>query len=110
MHLKNKQKWLRVQIGAAEKQGEKLLVTLNAVDLYANKKDSLLFFKTKEILNDLCNKIFYRKDRLSNEIDFNDLDYIYKKSSHISNFEDFISSLNFCGQIKKWNYTWFCKQ
>ena len=61
---------------------------LNDVDLYANKKDNLLFSKQKEISNELYNKRFDRKNRLSHEIDFKDLYFVYKTSNHTIKFDD----------------------
>ena len=61
---------------------------LNDVDLYANKRDNLLFSKQKEISNELYNKRFDRKNRLSHESDFTDLHFVYKTSNHTIKFDD----------------------
>ena len=58
------------------------------------KKCNLLFLKQQKIIfNILYNKRFIETKRLINEIDFNDLHYIYGQSSHIIKFDDFISPL-----------------
>ena len=73
---------------------------LNDVDLYANKKDNLLFSKQKEISNELYNERFDRKNRLSQEIDFKDLYCGYKTSNHTIKFDDLRRPKNLYDQTK----------
>lgn len=52
------------------------------------EKGYSLFLKQK-MLNDIYNKLFDRTDRLGNEIDANDLDYMYRTLNRTSKFDDF---------------------
>ena len=65
------------------------------------KECNLLFLKQQKIIfNKLYNKRFIETNRLINQIDFNDLHYIYEHSSHIIKFDDFVSPLYSHDQIK----------
>ena len=55
-----------------------------AVDLYANKKDNLLFLKQKKIFIEYYNKRLNEIDRFNKEIDFNGLNFANKFTSIIS--------------------------
>lgn len=52
------------------------------------EKGYSLFLKQK-MLNDIYNKLFDRTDRLGNEIDANDLDYMYRTLNRTNKFDDF---------------------
>ena len=89
------------QIEAVEKQGKKQLAVPSDIDLYANKKDNLLFFKQKEIFNYHYGKRFDRMDRLTHKMYFNELYYVYKICGYIIKLDDFIRLIDFCDKIKK---------
>ena len=69
-HFKNKKNKRQVKYmekKKAEKQREKKLASPN---LYASKKDSLLFLIQKEVFNELYYEIFDGIDKLNKEIDY----------------------------------------
>ena len=47
----------------------------------------------KQSCNDIYNKLFDRTDRLGNEIDPNDLDYVYRTLNRTNKFDDFSGSM-----------------
>lgn len=47
----------------------------------------------KQSCNDIYNKLFDRTDRLGNEIDPNDLDYVYRTPNRTNKFDDFSGSM-----------------
>lgn len=60
-----------------------------------------MFFKQKEIFNDLYCKRFDRMDRSNHEIDFNELDYMYKICGSTIKFDDCIRLIDFYDKMKK---------
>ena len=64
---KTKDKWSTWRKKAIEKQREKKLASPN---LYASKKDILLFLTQKEVFNELYYEIFDGIDKLNKEIDY----------------------------------------
>ena len=55
-----------------------------AVELYANKKDNLLFLKQKKIFIEYYNKRLNEIDRFNKEIVFNGLNFVSKFTSIIN--------------------------
>ena len=83
-----------------EKQAEKQLVSLNGYNLYVSEKNDFLLLKQKETYNKRFDKRHSNLDRLIEEIDFNNLNYI-NKFGHSINFDTFNDAGNLYDKIKK---------
>lgn len=83
-----------------EKQAEKQLVSLNGYNLYVSEKNDFLLLKQKETYNKRFDKRHSNLDRLIEEIDFNNLNYI-NKFGHSITFDTFNDAGNLYDKIKE---------